>query len=100
MSGTPPPSGLIGENSSGASSTLNLDLPSEGILVPEPEIEVETMDTDQATVMGRIDDPAADEDAKRHLREQLRRTLSHRTPDTPDSGRSPSRIRMYSANEA
>lgn len=82
---TPPAmSGLLGESSSGASSAL--DLPAEGILVPEPDVEVDTADGENATATGTIDDPAADEEAKRHLREQLRRTLSHKTNEAQPAG--------------
>lgn len=54
--------------------------------MPEPEVEVEAMDGNQATATGRIDDPVADEEAKRHLREQLRKTLSHKAVDSSGSG--------------
>jgi vacuolar fusion protein MON1 len=54
--------------------------------VPEPEVEVETADSAQATATGTLDDPAADEEAKRHLREQLRRTLSHKTTEAQPAG--------------
>ena len=84
ISTTPPTAGLLGESSSGASSAL--DLPAEGILVPEPEVEVEAADVEQATAIGKLDDPVADEEAKKHLRDQLRKTLSHKSPEIQPAG--------------
>lgn len=85
---TPPIPSRGGESSSGSSSAMNLniDLPAEGILIPEPEAEVDTADGEQATATARIDDPVADEEAKRHLRDQLRRTLSHKTSEVQATG--------------
>lgn len=51
--------------------------PAEGILVPEAEAEVEIAE-DQATASPRADDPVSDEEAKKNLRDQLRKTLSQR----------------------
>ncbi|KAI0702261.1 trafficking protein Mon1-domain-containing protein [Cytidiella melzeri] len=62
---------------SSAASVANiaLDSPAEGILVPEPEVEVEVV---QGNATGRMDEDGTvgDEDAKKNLREQLRRTLT------------------------
>lgn len=68
---------------SSAASVVNvpLDSPAEGILVPEPEVEVEIV---QGSAIGHMDGESAlgDEEAKKNLREQLRRTLSQK----PDHG--------------
>lgn len=65
--------------SSSSASVANtpLDTQLEGILVPEPETEVEVV---QGNAAGQIDSvgAAGDEEAKKNLRDQLRRTLSHK----------------------
>ncbi|KAI0345876.1 hypothetical protein BDW22DRAFT_923141 [Trametopsis cervina] len=71
---------------SSAASVANvpLDAP-EGILIPEPEVEVEVM---QGNVSGYMGDSATgDEEAKKNLREQLRRTLSQKTDHEEGSHR-------------
>lgn len=78
----PPALGTGTESSipSSAASVVNvpLDSPAEGILVPEPELEVEIV---QGNATGRMDGESVlgDEEAKKNLREQLRRTLSQKT---------------------
>ena len=71
------------ESHVGLRASSAVDLPAEGILVPEPEVEVEAA---EATAVGKMDDPAADEEAKRHLRDQLRRTLSHKNAEAQPAG--------------
>ena len=48
----------------------------EGILIQEPEVEVETIDGERGTVSGHMESNAPEEEAKRNLREHLRRTLT------------------------
>jgi len=59
---------------SSASSVINLDI-SDGILVHDVDAEVETTTSDETTAVGQIDD-IADEESRKSLRDQLRRTLS------------------------
>jgi len=66
---------------SSASSVVNLDL-NEGILLQDVDAEVDTVDSEDVTVMGLVDSSAGDEDSKKTLRDQLRNTLSHR-PSRP-----------------
>lgn len=66
--------------SSSAVSVANIALEAqpEGILVPEPEVEVEIV---QGNAVGHVDGVAGavgDEEAKKSLRDQLRRTLSQK----------------------
>ncbi|KAH9891571.1 trafficking protein Mon1-domain-containing protein [Cubamyces lactineus] len=67
--GTSTPRREGGESSSASSVT-------EGILVKEPDVEVETIDGEQGNASGSLDSCARDEESKKHLRDQLRRTLS------------------------
>lgn len=53
---------------------INLDI-SDGILVHDVDAEVETMASEETTAVGQIDD-IADEESRKSLRDQLRRTLS------------------------
>ncbi|KAI0670861.1 trafficking protein Mon1-domain-containing protein [Trametes maxima] len=48
----------------------------EGILIQEPDVEVEIMDGEQGNASGQVDSRAGDEESKKNLRDQLRRTLS------------------------
>lgn len=63
---------------SSASSVINLDI-SDGILVADVDAEVETAASEETTAVGQIDD-VADEESRKSLRDQLRRTLSKREP--------------------
>ncbi|KAI0333661.1 DUF254-domain-containing protein [Cubamyces sp. BRFM 1775] len=67
-----------GGESSSASSVA------EGILVKEPDIEVETIDGEQGNAAGPLDSHARDEESKKHLRDQLRRTLSKKESFTAE----------------
>lgn len=58
--------------SSASSSILNPNLP-EGMLIQEPDADVETTDAD---VSGHVESHAGDEESKKNLRDQLRRTLN------------------------
>ncbi|KAH9950658.1 trafficking protein Mon1-domain-containing protein [Amylocystis lapponica] len=60
---------------SSASSILNTEL-SEGMLIQDPEAEVDTTDGEQATASGHVESHAGDEESKKSLRDQLRRTLN------------------------
>jgi vacuolar fusion protein MON1 len=68
-------------SSAASVANVTLDSPAEGILVPEPEVEVEIV---QVSSTGRINGESTlgDEEAKKSLRDQLRRTLSQK----PDHG--------------
>jgi len=66
---------------SSASSVSNLDT-SEGILIQETEVEV---DTNEEEALGSIDHPAGDDTSKKTLRDKLRRTLSENS-GKPDFG--------------
>ena len=59
---------------SSASSVINLDI-SDGILVHDVDAEVDTTTSEETTAVGLIDD-IADEESRKSLRDQLRRTLS------------------------
>nr|AHC00625.1 sand family protein [Ganoderma lucidum] len=48
----------------------------EGILVQEQDTDVDIMDGEQGSATGLVESPAGNEDSKKSLREQLRRTLS------------------------
>lgn len=60
---------------SSASSVINLDM-NEGILVPEIDAEVDTVDGEAGSAIGHAALPAGDEASKKALRDQLRRTLN------------------------
>ncbi|KAI0320195.1 trafficking protein Mon1-domain-containing protein [Amylostereum chailletii] len=68
---TAPKSGI----ESSASSVFNVDM-NEGILVPEADADVSTVDGEAGSAMGRSSSPAGDESSKKALRDQLRKTLS------------------------
>ncbi|KAI0354891.1 DUF254-domain-containing protein [Trametes cingulata] len=68
--GTATPRREGGGESSSASSVI------EGILIQEPDAEVEIIDGDQGNASGLVESRAGDEESKRNLRDQLRRTLS------------------------
>jgi hypothetical protein len=80
---TPPVLATQPQNSinSSASSVSNLDT-SEGILIQETEVEV---DTNEEEALGSIDHPAGDDASKKTLRDKLRRTLSENSGE-PDFG--------------
>ncbi|KAH7885260.1 DUF254-domain-containing protein [Phlebopus sp. FC_14] len=63
---------------SSASSVINLDL-NEGILVHDVDAEVDTVDSEETTAVGQIDE-VADEESRKSLRDRLRRTLSVKEP--------------------
>ena len=65
-----PASGL----ESSASSVINLDI-SDGILVHDVDAEVETTTSEETTAVGQMND-IPDEQSRKSLRDQLRRTLS------------------------
>ncbi|KAF9221613.1 DUF254-domain-containing protein [Gyrodon lividus] len=66
---------------SSASSVINLDI-NDGILVHDVDAEVDTTNSEEITAVGQIDD-VADEESRKSLRDQLRRTLSAKeSPDT------------------
>ncbi|KAH9850115.1 trafficking protein Mon1-domain-containing protein [Lenzites betulinus] len=71
---TSPPDTAIpsreGDAESSASSVV------EGILIQEPDADVDTIDGEQGNATGLVDSNANDEDSKKTLRDQLRRTLS------------------------
>lgn len=67
--GTATPKQDGGESSSASSIT-------EGILIREPDAEVDTIDGEQGNASGLVDSRAGDENSKKNLRDQLRRTLS------------------------
>ena len=48
---------------------------SDGILVPETDPEAE-LDPDQVNALGQMNSYAGDEESKKNLRAQLRKTLS------------------------
>jgi hypothetical protein len=72
----PPPNPAL---DSTASSVVNLDL-NEGILIQDVDAETDTVDGEDVTVMGIVH--TTDEASKKSLRDQLRKTLSHR-PSRP-----------------
>ena len=53
---------------------INLDI-SDGILVHDVDAEVDTTTSEETTAVGLIND-IADEESRKSLRDQLRRTLS------------------------
>ena len=59
---------------SSSSSVINLDI-SDGILVHDVDAEVETTTGEETTAVGQIHD-IPDEQSRKSLRDQLRRTLS------------------------
>ncbi len=60
--------------------------PTEGILVQEPDAEVETTDGEQGTVSGHLESSSSDEEARRNLRDHLRKTITEDT-QTGKAGR-------------
>lgn len=89
--GTTTPKQDGGESSSASSIT-------EGILIREPDAEVDTIDGEQGNASGLVDSRAGDEDSKKNLRDQLRRTLSKKESFTgkrvPCRTRKPQRIQF------
>ncbi|KAF8551678.1 DUF254-domain-containing protein [Imleria badia] len=95
---------------SSASSVINLDI-SDGILVHDVDAEVETTTSEETTAVGQIHD-IPDEQSRKSLRDQLRRTLSKKEhtdhhslksmasvlteiPSTVDGPRGPFKQREY-----
>ncbi|GJE86335.1 trafficking protein Mon1-domain-containing protein [Phanerochaete sordida] len=72
LSVTPPASSMLASGTTSSAASVNFDAPTEGILVPDPEAEVEVA---EGEAVGRVEE-VADEEMKKQLREQLRRTLS------------------------
>lgn len=62
---------------SSASSLINVDL-NEGIMLQDADTDVDTAEGEDVTVMGHVETSAGDDDSKKMLRDQLRKTLSHR----------------------
>ncbi|KAI8971160.1 trafficking protein Mon1-domain-containing protein [Trametes punicea] len=75
-SGTATPRREGGGESSSASSVTGI------ILVQEPDAKVEIIGGEEGNANGSVESPAADEESKRHLRDQLRRTLSKKQSST------------------
>lgn len=65
------PSGM----ESSASSIMNVEV-GDGILMKDAEAEVETGDGEDGAAVGHIEPPIGDEEARKNLREHLRRTLT------------------------
>lgn len=61
---------------SSASSVANLDL-NDGILIQDLDADVEPVESEDVA-LGQVDARAGDEDSKKSLRDQLRKTLSQR----------------------
>ncbi|KAI1793387.1 trafficking protein Mon1-domain-containing protein [Ganoderma leucocontextum] len=59
----------LGDTSSGSSVV-------EGILVQEQDADIDIIDGEQGSAAGLVESPAANEESKKNLRDQLRRTLS------------------------
>ena len=57
----------------------------EGILVPDADAEVDVIDGEVGTAVGRSGSNAGDEASKKALRDQLRHTLSKRESPTGES---------------
>ena len=68
---------------SSASSIINFDM-SDGILVPETDAEAE-MDRDQVSALGQMNSVAGDEESKKNLRAQLRKTLNKKQSNSGTS---------------
>lgn len=62
---------------SSASSIIGVE-PNEGILVQDVDTEAETIDSEDVVAVGQLDAFAGDAEAKKTLRDQLRKTLNHR----------------------
>ncbi|KAI0769013.1 DUF254-domain-containing protein [Trametes elegans] len=67
----------------------------EGILIQEPDTEVEVIDGEQGNATGLVESRAGDEESKRNLRDQLRRTLSKKESFTGQSQRRLLQCRNY-----
>lgn len=75
LSGSPPNPDRLPEGEGLPSPAMNPES-TDGILIQEPDVEVETIDGERGTVSGHMESNASDEEAKRNLREHLRRTLT------------------------
>lgn len=62
---------------SSTSSVLNLDI-GEGIMIQDSDVDAETTDAEESTVLAQLQSNGTDEDARKTLRDQLRRTLNER----------------------
>ncbi|TBU27209.1 trafficking protein Mon1-domain-containing protein [Dichomitus squalens] len=71
-----PPGQTQPENSSSASSVV------EGVIFQEPDVEVDLIDGEQGSAAGMVESRAGNEESKRNLRDQLRRTLSKKESST------------------
>lgn len=67
---------------------MNIE-PGEGILVKDSEVEVEAQpevgDGEDGIAVGHIGPAVGDEEARKNLREQLKRTLSQRRDSSTES---------------
>ena len=79
---TPPASGMLASETTSSAASVNFEGPAEGILVPEPEVDIEVTERD---VVGKMEE-VVDDEARRQLREQLRRTLSHKNAEGHGGG--------------
>ncbi|PFH53895.1 hypothetical protein AMATHDRAFT_186512 [Amanita thiersii Skay4041] len=64
---------------SSASSVLEIDI-NEGILIQDADQKDDTVESDDVTVTGHVEQPNSSEENKRTLRDQLRKTLSQSKP--------------------
>lgn len=53
--------------------------PAEGILVQEPEAEIDTVDGSQGTASGHFESSISDEEARKNLRDHLRKAITEDT---------------------
>ncbi|KAH8104565.1 trafficking protein Mon1-domain-containing protein [Cristinia sonorae] len=93
ISTSPPNSSIHGDSSS--SSAVNVNQ-TEGILIQEPEVEVEATSGEDGTAGAHIENTALDDVARRQLRDHLRRTLTDTDASVAESGVRPSRHRAKS----
>ena len=70
------PTSRPGGAGSGSSSSIAV----EGILIQEPDAELDIIDGEQGNASGIVESGAGNEESKMNLREQLRRTLSKKDP--------------------
>lgn len=64
--------------SSSSSSTIYTE-PTRGVLIQEPDAEVDTIDGEQGTVTGHIESSIPDEEARKSLRDNLRKAITEDT---------------------
>ena len=70
---SPSPGSPSSRPEGGSSSSPSI---AEGILVQEPDADVDIVDGDQGNASGIVESRAGNEESKKNLRDQLRRTLS------------------------